>query len=93
MSNAVSERFEWMQKGVSDFRYDDVRRLISEDAVVEQHSVTVTLPGGRVFTPPEVCVVFQFTANGRFSRVNEYAPLTRILEESTLGRAKRASDL
>ena len=58
MSNAVSERFEWMQKGVSDFRYDDVRRLISEDAVVEQHSVTVTLPGGRVFTPLEVCVVF-----------------------------------
>ena len=54
----MSERFEWMQKGVSDFRYDDVRRLISEDAVVEQHSVTVTLPGGRVFTPLEVCVVF-----------------------------------
>ena len=47
-----------MQKGVSDFRYDDVRRLISEDAVVEQHSVTVTLPGGTVFTPLEVCVVF-----------------------------------
>lgn len=49
---------EWTQKGVAGFRYDDVRRLISEDAGVEQHSVTVTLPGGKVFTPPEVCVVF-----------------------------------
>ena len=72
----MSERSEWTQKGVAGFRNDDVRRLISEDAVVEQYSVTVTLPGGTVFTPPEVCVVFQFTANGRFSRVNEHAPLT-----------------
>ncbi len=75
---ALDDLVKWTEEGIRGVRYSHARRIVTDDAVVEQHTATVTLPNGQEFTPPEVCVVFRFDEAGRFVRVEEYAPLTAI---------------
>ena len=66
------------QKGTKSVRYVDVRRIVADGAVVEQHRAEIVFPDGTPYTSRDICVVFRFDADGRFSRVEEYAPLQGV---------------
>ena len=52
--------------------YSDVRRSVGDGFVVEQHVVTLTRPDGKAAST-DVCVVLRFDAQGRITRMDEYA--------------------
>ena len=52
--------------------YSDVRRSVGDGFVVEQHVVTLTRPDGKSAST-DVCVVLRFDAQGRITRMDEYA--------------------
>lgn len=51
--------------------YSDVRRIVTDDVVVEQHVVTLTRPDG-VSGSTDVCVVMRFDADGMLVQAEEY---------------------
>ena len=51
--------------------YSDVRRLVGDGFVVEQHVVTLTRPDG-VSASTDVCVVLRFDDDGLINRLDEY---------------------
>jgi ketosteroid isomerase-like protein len=51
--------------------YSDVRRLVTESAVTEQHTVTLTRTDG-VQVASDVCVVLRFDDRGLITRLDEY---------------------
>jgi len=52
-------------------KYTDVRRVIGDDAVAEQHVVTLIKPDG-TSASSEVCLVARFDADGLVTRLDEY---------------------
>ncbi len=52
-------------------KYSDVRRVIGENAVAEQHVVTLIKPDG-TSASSEVCLVARFDENGLVTRLEEY---------------------
>ena len=52
-------------------KYTDVRRVIGNDAVAEQHVVTLIKPDG-TSASSEVCLVARFDADGLVTRLDEY---------------------
>ena len=68
------ELFESMRALVDSlaaFAYENPRRIMGCDAVVEQHDVKMTRHDG-VEVVLDVCVVLRFDAEGRIVRLDEY---------------------
>jgi len=51
--------------------YSDIRRVVGERAVAEQHLLTLRRPDG-VEMSTDVCVVVRFGADGRVVMIDEY---------------------
>ena len=51
--------------------YSDVRRVVADGAVTEQHLVTLARSDGTAVSA-DVCVVLRFDADGRITRLDEY---------------------
>jgi ketosteroid isomerase-like protein len=51
--------------------YSDVRRLVGDGFVVEQHLVTLTRPDGKSAST-DICVVLRFDDDGLITRLDEY---------------------
>ena len=61
--------------------YSDVRRVIGERSVAEQHLVTLRRSDG-VEASVDVCVVVRFDGDGRVERLDEYfdpSPVAHLL--------------
>lgn len=56
---------------LGDHRYEDVRRVIGDDAVVEEHQVRSTTPGGHEIDLA-ACVVVRVDGNGKITSLDEY---------------------
>ena len=54
--------------------YSDVRRVVADRAVTEQHVVTLTRPDG-VEASSDVCVVLRFDDDGLITRIDEYVDM------------------
>ena len=68
-------------ESLSAFTYENPRRIVSHDAVVEQHDVRMTRKDGEeiVF---DICVLLRFDETGKIVRIDEYldsAPVARLL--------------
>jgi len=51
--------------------YSEVRRVLADHAVTEQHVVTLTRPDG-VEASSDVCVILRFDDDGLITRLDEY---------------------
>lgn len=51
--------------------YSEVRRVVADSTVTEQHLVTLTRPDG-VAASSDVCVVLRFDDDGLITRLDEY---------------------
>lgn len=62
---------------LGDHRYEDVRRVIGDGAVVEEHRVVSTTPAG---DPVDLtaCVVIRVDDAGLITEVDEYVDLSRF---------------
>ncbi len=67
----LQKNVEAMAKSV---RYSDVRRVVGDDAIVEQHTVTLELHTGQTLELPDVCVVMRVDPQGRITSLDEYLP-------------------
>lgn len=71
----------WIAANVKGFRYEEIRRTVTETGFVEQHLTRGTGPGGAEFNIP-ACIVCT-VVDGRITRLDEYldsaqvAPLVR----------------
>ena len=68
-------------ESLSAFAYENPRRIVSDEAVVEQHDVRMTRKDGEeiVF---DICVLLRFDKTGKIVRIDEYldsAPVARLL--------------
>ena len=52
-------------------RYSDVRRVIADTAVTEEHRATITRTDG-VEASSDICVVLRFDEDGLITRLDEY---------------------
>jgi ketosteroid isomerase-like protein len=63
--------------------YENVRRVVGADAVVEQHDVRLTRRSDGLELVSDVCVVIRFDDAGLITRIDEYAdpaPLQALAE-------------
>lgn len=58
------------EQGIT-IRYSEVDRVVGEDAVAEQHVVTLTRPDGDSASS-HACLVVGFDADGLVARIDEY---------------------
>jgi hypothetical protein len=68
--------------GIS-YSYENVRRVLGDNAVVEQHNVRLTRASDGLELVSDVCVVIRFDDAGLITRVDEYAdpaPLRALAE-------------
>jgi ketosteroid isomerase-like protein len=56
---------------VQGFAYENPRRVVGADAVVEQHDVRITREDGREVVI-DVCIILRFDEQGRIVRLDEY---------------------
>jgi ketosteroid isomerase-like protein len=66
---------------IGDHRYEDVRRVVGEKAIVEEHQVRSTTPGG-LDVDLTACVVVRVNDDGKITSLDEYvdtAPLAAVL--------------
>ena len=75
---SLDELVAFAEKGTRSVRYVDVRRVVANDAVIEQHRAEIVFPDGTPFTSRDICIVFRFDEDGHFARVDEYAPLQGV---------------
>ena len=64
-------------ESLADFAYENPRRVIGEDTVVEQHDVRMARPDG-VEVVVDVCIVLKFDADGQIVRIDEYLDSARV---------------
>ena len=58
-------------EALASFAYENPRRIIGENAVVEQHDVRMVRPDGREIVV-DVCIALRFDEDGRIRRIDEY---------------------
>ena len=66
--------FQQMRKlveSVASIAYENPRRVVASDAVVEQHDVRMTRKDG-VDVVLDVCIILRFDDDGRIVRLDEY---------------------
>ena len=65
---------------LGDHRYEEVRRVVGENAIVEEHQVRATTPGGHE-VDLAACVVIRVNGEGQIVSLDEYvdtAPLGQL---------------
>ena len=62
--------------------YSDIRRIVAEGAVTEQHLVTITKADGTRVSS-DVCVVLRFDDHGLVTRIDEYVDPTSLMAAFT----------
>jgi ketosteroid isomerase-like protein len=62
---------------IGQHRYDDVRRVIGNDAIVEEHHVVSTTPDGRDLDLA-ACVVIRVDGEGRITALDEYVDTSAL---------------
>ncbi len=79
--SATWEQFRRVVEGlrsvIGDQHYENVRRVVGDRAVVEEHDIVSTLPSGKHIRLP-ACVVIRVNERGLISSLDEYvdtAPL------------------
>jgi len=60
---------------IGDHRYEDVRRVVGDNAIVEEHQVRSTTPGG---SPVDLaaCVVVRVNDDGLITSLDEYVDIS-----------------
>ena len=58
-------------ESLADFCYENPRRVVGQDAVVEQHDVRMTRRDG-IEVVLDICIVLRFDADGLITRIDEY---------------------
>ena len=56
---------------LGDHRYEEVRRVVGDDAVAEEHQVRSTTPGGHE-VDLAACVVVRVNGDGKITSLDEY---------------------
>lgn len=72
---------EGLASVLGDHRYEEVRRVVGEQAIVEEHRVRSTTPSGHD-VDLTACVVIRVNDDGKITSLDEYvdtAPLAAIL--------------
>lgn len=72
---------ESLEGVIGDHRYEEVRRVVGAQAIVEEHRVRSTTPGGHE-VDLVACVVVRVDADGKITSLDEYvdtAPLAAVL--------------
>lgn len=60
-----------MVESLEHFAYENPRRVVGQDAVVEEHVVCMTPKSGKPIRL-DVCIILRFDAEGRIIRIDEY---------------------
>lgn len=63
---------------LGDHRYEDVRRVVGDSAVVEEHRVLSTTPAGRI-VDLAACVVLRVNDAGLITALDEYVDVPPFL--------------
>ncbi len=83
-SMAVAEAMAMIESLIAiigDHRYEDVRRVVGENAIVEEHRVRSTTPSG-LEVDLAACVILRLNDDGKIISLDEYvdtAPLVAAL--------------
>jgi hypothetical protein len=82
--NGVTNSFEAARPGleaitamIGDHRYDDVRRVVGDSAVVEEHRVRSTTPTGQRIDLA-ACVVIRVDDAGLITSLDEYVDVSSL---------------
>lgn len=62
---------------VRNHRYEDVRRVVGDRAVVEEHAVVAESPSGRPLRLP-ACVVVRVDNDGLITAIDEYVDVPEL---------------
>lgn len=62
---------------LGDHHYEDVRRVVGDRAVVEEHRVVSTTPAGHAVNLP-ACVVIRVNDDGLITSLDEYIDVSRF---------------
>lgn len=69
---------EGLRAVLGDHRYEDVRRVVGTNAIVEEHAVRSTTPGG-IDVNLAACVVIRVNDDGLIVSLDEYVDPTSLL--------------
>lgn len=72
---AVRPMLESLPAVLGDHRYEDVRRVVGDHAVVEEHRIVSTTPAGRSVNLP-ACVVLRVDDAGLVTSLDEYVDVS-----------------
>ena len=81
-ARSMLQSMRGLVESLESLAYENVRRIVAANAVVEQHDVRMTRKDGRDVIL-DVCILLRFTEDGRIQRIDEYldsaqaAPLLR----------------
>ena len=68
---------ETIRNVIGDHRYEDVRRVIGDDVIVEEHQVRSTTPAGKQLDLA-ACVVVRVDGTGRITSLDEYVDTAQL---------------
>lgn len=68
---------EGLTQMIGDHRYENVRRVVGDHAIVEEHDVVSITPEGRALDLA-ACVVIRVDDDGRISSLDEYVDPTPL---------------
>lgn len=64
-------------ESLASFAYENPRRIVSPDAVVEQHDVRMTRADGASVVL-DVCILLRFGPDGKILRIDEYLDSAQV---------------
>ncbi len=74
---AARPMLEEITQVIGDHRYENVRRVVGDDAIVEEHDVVSTAPDGRAIHLV-ACVVVRVDGDGRITSLDEYVDVSSL---------------
>lgn len=70
-ARSTFQKMRRLVESVASIAYENPRRVVAADAVVEQHDVRMTRKDG-VDVVLDVCIILRFDDDGRIVRLDEY---------------------
>lgn len=64
-------------ESLKSFGYENPRRILGEQAVVEQHDVRMTREDGREIVL-DICILLHFDGDGKITRIDEYLDSAQV---------------
>lgn len=64
-------------ESLKSFAYENPRRILGKNAVVEQHDVRMAREDGRELVL-DICIVLHFDNDGRITRIDEYLDSAQV---------------